>query len=51
MNELYDLVKNEVENIQTTSDKTASLKQEIADRFDSAATAIENAFREQVSAE
>ena len=51
MNELYDLVKNEVENIQTTSDKTASLKQEIADRFDSAAAAIENAFREQVSAE
>lgn len=50
MTALYNTVKMYVENVNTTSDKTEALKNDVIARFDSAQLAIDNAYREQVNA-
>lgn len=46
MTKLFDTVKSAVANVDTTSDKTEQLKAEVTARFDSAKSAIDNAYRE-----
>ena len=46
MNELFDVIKQAVMKVQTSTDKTAMLKEDVISRFSSTQKAIENAYRE-----
>lgn len=46
MESVLDSAKKMTNDISTTSDKTAEIKEEVIARFDSASSAIENAYRE-----
>lgn len=48
MIQLFNTVKEAVADVDTTSDKTEQLKNDVVARFDSVETAITNAYREQV---
>lgn len=51
MSALFRSVKAAADAVATTSDKTEQLKTDVANRFDAAESAIENAYREQVKTE
>lgn len=48
MEAVFSDVKNAALQISTTSDKTAQMKSDVENRFDSVKSAIDNAYREQV---
>ena len=49
MKSLFTAVKEAVSSVEETTDKVKYIKDEVLSRFDSADSAIENAYREQVN--
>ena len=49
MQSLFTAVKEAVLSVEETTDKVKFIKDEVSSRFDSADSAIENAYREQVN--